>query len=425
MANSNIASLISGIEEARDTIRSKFVELGISQATDKLSDLADDASHIENKGAIQATVVEGSTYTIPRGYHNGSGTVTGLSNTAGDAEKYKLQTKTATPTTKEQTVSPDSGYYGLSSVTVKPIPSNYKDVSSTTATEADVRVGKVFIDADGETTSGTMATLKSPSNNTSWGIKTTDYITENQENGETYNIYQVEMGTGYLESGSAWTKAKEIAPEFNPAGETISSGSYFIDKVTIPKVPNTGITPDKVLDGQKYYNDGELRTGAMPNNGMIEAFITPSSELGMAQNHYWHKVPKGYHNGDGYVGVTADPITVTPTEEEFTTSYKTNGKFITEVTVKGINKTEKLFEWTKDATATVLSEGKSPDILIDKTAYVFGAKITGTMPNNGKVTATLTGLTTGSMSYTIPKGYHDGTGTVSLTSDIEQRLSRI
>lgn len=424
MANSNIAALISGIEEARDTIRSKFVELGISQASDKLSDLADDASHIENKGAIQATVVEGSTYTIPRGYHNGSGTVTGLSNTAGDAEKYKLQTKTATPTTKEQTVSPDSGYYGLSSVTVKPIPSNYKDVSSTTATEADVRVGKVFIDADGETTSGTMATLKSPSNNTSWGIKTTDYITENPENGETYNIYQVEMGTGYLESGTAWTKAKEIAPEFNPAGETISSGSYFIDKVTIPAVPDTTIATDNVLSGKTYYNAGALKTGTMTNNGAYTATMT-QDDAGFSSGHYLKKIPKGYHDGEGYIEVNAGEVSVTPTESTQTINPTTGYGFITKVNVAAINKDVKLREWTKDATATVLSEGKSPDILIDKTAYVFGAKITGTMPNNGKVVATLTGLTTDSMSYTIPKGYHDGTGTVSLTSDIEQRLSRI
>ena len=40
-------------------------------------------------------------------------------------EEVKLQTKTATPTTSSQTISPDSTYTGLSSVTVNPIPSQY------------------------------------------------------------------------------------------------------------------------------------------------------------------------------------------------------------------------------------------------------------------------------------------------------------
>jgi hypothetical protein len=58
---------------------------------------------------------------------------------------------------------------------------------------------------------------------------------------------------------------------------------------------------------------------------------------------------------------------------------------------------------TFDATAT------SAQILIGQTAYVDGQKITGTMPNQGAKTATLDA----GNSYTIPKGYHDGTGKVS------------
>ncbi len=45
------------------------------------------------------------------------------------------------------------------------------------------------------------------------------------------------------------------------------------------------------------------------------------------------------------------------------------------------------------------------------------------MVNNGAVAATIDGMTT--TSYTVPVGFHSGTGTVSLTDDIETALAAI
>lgn len=61
---------------------------------------------------------------------------------------------------------------------------------------------------------------------------------------------------------------------------------------------------------------------------------------------------------------------------------------------------------TSDATAT------ADDILYGETAYVNGNKLTGSMPNRGAVSATISSLT----PYTIQNGYHDGSGTVSVDS---------
>ena len=61
------------------------------------------------------------------------------------------------------------------------------------------------------------------------------------------------------------------------------------------------------------------------------------------------------------------------------------------------------------------------DVLTGKTFLnSSGAFVDGTMANRGALTATIDGIA--SDSYTIPQGYHDGTGTVSLTDDIEQFL---
>lgn len=148
----SVATEISRIQTDRNTIRAKLVELGMAQNTDSLDKLAGAIEKLENRGAVSATVQEGDTYTIPKGYHNGSGTVSGV---AGGGN-YNLQSKTVTPTKLQQNVTPDSGFYGLSDVTVAPIPESYADVSAVTAEAADVLTGKVIVSAAGKAVTGSM-----------------------------------------------------------------------------------------------------------------------------------------------------------------------------------------------------------------------------------------------------------------------------
>lgn len=67
---------------------------------------------------------------------------------------------------------------------------------------------------------------------------------------------------------------------------------------------------------------------------------------------------------------------------------------------------------TQDATAAVA------EILEGKTAYARGTKLTGTMPNKGAVSGTISDKT----PYTIPMGFHDGSGTVSLDATESAKL---
>lgn len=60
---------------------------------------------------------------------------------------------------------------------------------------------------------------------------------------------------------------------------------------------------------------------------------------------------------------------------------------------------------TSDATAT------AAEILLGKTAYKAGAKITGTMPNQGAKTLNISDKET---PITIPMGFHDGGGKVQI-----------
>lgn len=286
---------ISRIEANRNTIRSKLVELGLAVSTDNLDALADALDNLINRGAISATVKEGDTYTIPAGFHNGSGTVSGVSG----GGSYNLQSKTATPTKKQQSITPDSGYFGLSDVTVYPIPDNYQDVSGVTAAAADVLTGKLFVTAQGVSTAGTMT-----------------------------------------------------------------------------------------------------------NNGAVNKTLDTTTVT--------YTIPKGFHSGSGTVKLVLETKSVTPTKSEQVIT-PTSGKVLSKVTVAAIpDKYQDVSGVT--ATAANVLDGS---YFVDKT----GALVEGSMPDRGAVAATIDGLTT--TSYTIPAGKHNGSGTVSLTSDIEAALAAI
>ncbi len=68
---------------------------------------------------------------------------------------------------------------------------------------------------------------------------------------------------------------------------------------------------------------------------------------------------------------------------------------------------------TTDATAA------AAEILKDKTAYVAGQKVTGTMPNNGAKTLDITDK---SSPVTIPMGFHDGSGKAQIAATEAAKL---
>ncbi len=102
-----------------------------------------------NNGAVAGTIsTKAQVYTVPQGYHDGSGTVQiaateqakiianniregitilGVEGTMSGSEGVVAQAKTATPTFSSQVISPDTGYTHLSQVTVSAIAVAYSD----------------------------------------------------------------------------------------------------------------------------------------------------------------------------------------------------------------------------------------------------------------------------------------------------------
>lgn len=276
---------ISRLQTARNTIRTKFVELGIATSVDKLDALATAASGIENRGAVNASVTEGTSYTIPKGYHNGGGVITGV---AGGGN-YNLQEKTVTPTKSQQNVTSDEGYYGLSSVTVNAIPDNYQDVSATTVAAADVLTGKVFTAKDGTVTTGTMANNGAVS-------KTLDTTTTSYTVPAGYH-----SGTGKV---SIATETKSVTPTKSAQDVTPTAGKV-LSKVSVAAIPANYIdTTDatakaaQILDGETAYVNTVKVEGTMPNNGATGGSIDGITTMSLA-------IPAGYTTG-GTVSLTSD-----------------------------------------------------------------------------------------------------------------------
>ena len=68
---------------------------------------------------------------------------------------------------------------------------------------------------------------------------------------------------------------------------------------------------------------------------------------------------------------------------------------------------------TSTATAAVA------EVLNTKTFYARGAKLTGSMPNNASVTGT---ISTKTGQYSVPQGYHDGGGKVSISATEQAKI---
>ena len=393
---SNIAGEITRILSARNLIRTKFVDLGISNGNDDITALATAASNIENRGNVTATVQEGSTYTIPKGYHNGSGTVSGV---AGGGN-YNLQSKSdITPTKNQINVTPDDGYYGLSDVTINPIPDAYQDVSSVTATASDVLATKIFVPSSGSNTTGTMPNNGAVS-------KTLDATTGNQS----YTVPRgYHNGSGTV---SITLENQTVTPTTSSQNVTPTTGKV-LGKVTVNAIPSkfgdtTGddAVASNILSGKKAHTisggSAVQITGSMTNNGAVNQTLTTSSTQ--------YTVPAGYHNGSGKVSIVTETKTATPSSSSQTINA-TSGKVLSSVVINAIP--SPFYDTSAvDAAASNVLVGKT---IVDAT----GAQVSGTMSeysvDAGTEIAKLLDIST--TSYNIPQGYHDGNGNVYIFTE--------
>ena len=168
-------------------------------------------------------------------------------------------------------------------------------------------------------------------------------------------------------------------------------------------------TENQVLEGAKFYsNNKELKTGTMPSvsydakgssggfqrNTANVVYGTYSTDNSTTPYLYFEADNKHYLNNVQYY---RSPASVVASALGVTSDKIASGN-----TICGVSGNNNVVN-TSDADAT------AAQILSDKTAYVKGSKVTGTMTDNGAVSQTLAANGT----YTIPAGYHNGSGKVT------------
>ena len=121
----------------------------------------------------------------------------------------------------------------------------------------------------------------------------------------------------------------------------------------------------------------------------------------MAENQRVNKIVYG---NTVLIDLTADTVTDDKILASYT-AHDASGNIITGTCDFDVN--------SQDATVKVA------EMLIGKTAYARGTKLTGTMPNNGSISLTISEV---NEEVSVPQGYHDGSGKVSILETEKAKL---
>lgn len=335
------------------------------------------------------TVTSNGTYTPDSGKFFSSFTVN-----VPTGSTINNQFKNATPIEDVQTITFDSGYTGLAAVNIDPIPSNYVGSGIANRTSNDLTVSGATISVPAgyyatstskSVTSGTAGTptaTKGMVSNYQVSItptvtNTTGYITGGTKTGTTIVVKASDLVSGDLpitENGTQdVTNFKTVsvsvvsdAPTEMTLPTSASSTRVGTNKATINRS-----TSAQYINIPIGYNSAaaSYTISATPNMTLPTAVANSASGSSnkltftpTTANRYIN-IPTGYNTTASYYTLKGDSNLKAENIKSGITIFGINGSYTAST---GLD--------TSDATAS------TEDILSNKTAYVNGSKITGSIP---------------------------------------------
>lgn len=361
-------------------------------------------------------------------------------NVAGSGSgTVKAQAVTATPQASSQTITPAAGYDYLSSVTINPVPLDSRNGqtfrSNVTVTAADGKWFKSF-------------TIAVPS---SGGSGTSNIQISKNTNID--NAVSSNPGSISIEPDSGYDGIAQVVIDTTNLFSVLEGET---DQEQANEYILSGVSGYQISDAHGAHALRPVR-GSMTNHGAVSATLNHTTKS--------YTIGKGYHNGAGSITLGSNSSSPNVIANGTVATYDNNGNYYDSIVVNvpvgsTINLQEnKSISPTGDTFATGNSYNVLPDanyqgmgqVTIDTSNLYFcdtdltatsgltnlvvqGTEFymhedtndnriikhgVGTMPNNQNITGHITEQ--GGV-YTIPAGYHDGTGTVTANVSTEYNI---
>ena len=358
-------------------------------------------------------------------------------NVAGSGSgAVRAQAVTATPQASSQTITPAAGYDYLSSVTINPVPLDSRNGqtfrSNVTVTAADGKWFKSF----------TIAVPSSGSSGTS-NIQISKNTNIDNAVSSVLGSITIEPDSGYDGMAQVVIDTTNLFSVLEGETDQEQANEYIL----------SGVNGYQISAAHGAHALRPVR-GSMTNHGAVSATLNHTTKS--------YTISKGYHNGSGRITLGSNSSAPNVTKNGTVATYDNNGNYYDSIVVNvPVGSTINLQE-NKSITPTgnTFATGSSYNVLPDanyqgmgqvtidtSNLYFCDTDLTtaseladlvvqgtefyihedandnriikhgiGTMPNNQNIIGQITEQ--GGV-YTIPKGYHDGTGTVTANISTE------